>query len=573
MARSQDHPSRMRPLLTLLGALAGLCAWFLSDVLQGEIDDARLFLLLAAATGGGFFMLLALVGPNRLLPSLPWSLAIPAVVSGLLYWASFRYDTVESYLGAGYPLAAFCLFLIIATPFAAAHLRGSGRGPRYADLFDLGWRIFVRYLAAVLFTVLFWALLALSDALFTLVGLHLLTSIRQADPLAWVMTGAVFGLALGVLHELREYLSPYLVLRLLRLLLPVVLIVVAVFLLALPVQGLSNLVGNLSAAGTLMTAALVSIVLITVAVDRDGVEEVRLPWMRVAVQSLALLVPLLVGLAIHALGLRIAQYGWTPQRVVASTVAAVLLLYGLAYGGAVALRVRWPDRIRGANVVLALAVLGVIAILLSPALVPERIAAQSQVARYLSGSAAAEQMPLERMARAWGRAGVQALDRIGGDAAIAGRIAALGQLDAPLSRQELRRDVAARLPVQGGDPLRPAQLRDIDDAALGQWRQACIRTVAGGPGCVLVFGDFMAGGAARSGLLLLQGETGGVSVQSVRMSGGQLRFLGYVIDLLDGAAYDLPQNVLEAVHAGNARVAPPGINALIVGEHALFPHN
>ncbi|SNR64603.1 DUF4153 domain-containing protein [Puniceibacterium sediminis] len=564
---------RLRPQVTLLGALAGVAAWLFWDVLYVEmIGDLRLFMAFGAATFGTFFMLLALVGPARFWPSLPWSVGVSGIGAGLLYWASYRYAVVETFLNAGYPLVSFWLLLVIATPFVAARLRAPDGWTSYPALFDLSWRIFVRYLSALLFTALFWGLLALSNALLNLVGLDLMSWIQRAEPLSWVLTGAVFGLALAVVHELRDYLSPYLLLQLLRLLMPVVLLVVVVFLLALPFQGLSHLVGNLSAAGTLMTAALAAIMLISVSVDRDSMDEVHLPSMRFMVQLLSLLVPVLAVLAVYALWLRVQDYGWTPQRLMAATVAGVVLLYGVAYGGAVAFRRNWAGRIRTANVRLALMTLCITVIWLSPALVPERISANNQLARYRAGILLAKDLPLQEMARQWGVAGTNALGQIREDKTLAERITAL-EAEVPLTAADLRATVALQMPVLGANALSVSQLTDIGEDTLAQWHQSCDRPVTGGPGCALVFGDYLPGQNGHTALLLLNTGAGVVTVSGLRLVEGKLQFWGYAMDLMQGAAYDLPLSFLESVHAGTARIAPPEINALIVGEHAVFPHN
>ncbi|PIL20275.1 hypothetical protein P775_10010 [Puniceibacterium antarcticum] len=568
-----DPAARLRPQITFLGALAGLAGWLFWSVLYDQmIGELRLFMLFAAASYGTFFMVLALVGPARFWPSLPWSIGLSSLGAGLLYWASFRYASVDAFLSAGYPLVGFWLFLFVATPFVAAQLRSTGGWSDYPALFDLSWRIFVRYLSAVLFTALFWGLLALSDALLNLVGLELMSTILRYQPLPWVLTGAVFGLALAVVHELRDYLSPFLVLQLLRLLLPVVLVVVLVFLLALPIQGLSHLVGNFSAAATLMSAALAAIVLITVAVDRDSTEEVHLPWMRAIVQILALLVPILAALAIYALWLRLHSYGWTPERLMAATVAGMVLLYGLSYGAAVALRRNWSSRIRQANVGLALLTLAVIVVWLSPLLVPERIAARDQLARYRDGILPASDVPLREMAQDWGKAGEEALEQLREDPALAPGFAMLAGERAVVA-EDLRASVATQMPVLGGEPLTEAQLGMLDDDTLAQWQQACGRAVVGGPGCALIFGDFMPDLAETSAILLLNTGEGSVTARSLRVVDGRLQFWGYAIDLSKDRNFDLPFAILEDLHAGKARVAVPGIKALIVGTHALFPHN
>ncbi|MEY8837405.1 DUF4153 domain-containing protein, partial [Cribrihabitans sp. XS_ASV171] len=120
-----------------------------------------------------------------------------------------------------------------------------------------------------------------------LVEIDLLEKLFRTDWLAFALSGAVLGLALAVLHELRDRLSPFLVLRLTRLLVPVLLAVVAVFLVALPLRGLSRLFGEFSSAGTLMSVTIAAITLISTALDRDRAHEVESPGLRLATRILS----------------------------------------------------------------------------------------------------------------------------------------------------------------------------------------------------------------------------------------------------------------------------------------------
>lgn len=566
---------RLRLAMVLFGVLAGLAAWMFSDVLPTWIEEGRSYLFFSALTFGFFAMLLALTGPARPLPSVPLAAAGALVAAGLLWLGSWRHDSVETYLQLGYPMAAFGLMLLVATPFAAAAL-WSWRGWRdYPTLFELSWRILVRYASAVIFTLLFWGLVLLSDALLRLVGVNLMTWIQSVEALSWLLTGAVFGMALAVVHEMRDYLSPYLVLRLLRLFVPVVLAVVAAFLLLLPVRGLSGLVGALSAAGTLLSAALAAIVLITVAVDRDAREEVGPGWLRTSVQALALLVPLLGALAIYAIWVRVGQYGWTPERLMAASVALVLTLYGLAYSGAVLGGDGWMVRLRAANVAMALLVLALCALWLSPVFVPERIAAQSQLARFEAGRTAAGDLPLQELSGGWGKAGLAVLAELEADPGLAQRIAAARALRAAPSRAldaaALRAALGGLLVVQGG-VLTDGMLDGVGETELAGWYDACQRAVTGGPGCVLVLGRFAPGEAVTRGLLFLnRGDR--VDSQALVLREGVLLNEGYVVDASPGSAFGLPVAVLEALHRGEGRVAPAGMQTLQIEGHAFFPEN
>jgi hypothetical protein len=244
----------------------------------------------------------------------------------------------------------------------------------------------------------------------------------------------------------------------------------------------------------------------------------------------------------------------------------------VAYGGAVALRHNWAQRIRSANIGLALVTLGLIVVWLSPLLVPERIAVRDQLARYEAGTLTATDLPLQEMAQRWGVAGSGALEMLREDPELMARIDELEEMPVPVP-QDLRADIVARLPVTGADTLREAQLDDIEDAILIQWLQACDRAVTGGPGCALVFGDFKQTGTRDAAILLLRTDDGRVISNGLALANGRLQFRGYTLDLRQGGSYDMPVSVLEAVHSGTARIAPPAINALIVGDHALFLHN
>ncbi|NWO81805.1 DUF4153 domain-containing protein, partial [Escherichia coli] len=78
------------------------------------------------------------------------------------------------------------------------------------------------------------------------------------------------------------------------------------------------------------------------------------PLLRFGAMALgAVILPLAV-LAAVATGLRVGQYGYTPERLWAIVFVGIALLYGLAYLGALILgRLQWTVRVRPANLTLA----------------------------------------------------------------------------------------------------------------------------------------------------------------------------------------------------------------------------
>jgi len=365
----------------------------------------------------------------------------------------------------------------------------------------------VRYVAAWGFVAVFWILAFLSDALLELVEIRTIETLMRLDWLRFTVTGALLGLGLAVVYELRAMISPYLILRLLRLTVPLVLVVVGIFVAAVPLRGLSDLFGGFSAAGTLMGTAIAAITLISAALDRDDTQAVSTPGLRGATQGLALLLPALAALALVAVGLRVGQYGWTPDRVLAAAVAVFLLAYALGYAGSVLLRRGWAARIRGCNTVMALAVIAGTALWMTPALDAYRVSANSQAARHLEGGVALDRLPLWQMAHDWGRAGEAALDRLaaGTDAesraALDERLTTLREMPnafqyeqaiACRARPDQAAALAAILPLRPeGTEIDPLTLAGLPPYRLTQVLEGCRRPLPDGrPGCVLLMGGF-----------------------------------------------------------------------------------
>ena len=344
-----------RVRLGLLGLMAGLSAWLLVDVLPDRMAGLPRLHLFVTSLGAAFFpAALALSGPLPPRRALVAAGLLALPLAGLMAWASLRFDDVAGFLATGHPWIGLALLLGLALPFLIAGL-GPGRRPTdYAVLFTQSWMIVVRFAAAWLFVGLVWGVLFLSNALLGLVGIDVIERLMNRAEMPYLLSGLMLGLALAVVDELSEYVSPELVLQMLRLLLPVVLVVVAVFLAALPFRGLSNLFGDFSAAAILLAMAFGSATLVSSGLDASDERWAPggLTWW--CCRLLALVLPVLAALAGVAVWLRVAQYGLTPDRVVAGAMAALALGYGLAYAGSVLAGPGWGARIRRANVGMAL---------------------------------------------------------------------------------------------------------------------------------------------------------------------------------------------------------------------------
>jgi hypothetical protein len=460
----------------------------------------------------------------------------------------------------------------------------------YAALFDAVWRIVLRYIVAGLFTLVVWLTVFLAHSLLGVVGIEIIGDLVAIDGVAFAVTGGVFALGLAVAQEYAGTLSPYIVLRLLRLLLPPLVGVTGLFLVALPFRGLSGLFGGLSSAGVLMSVAILGITLVAIAADRSEAEAAASATIRLSARLMAVFLPFLGGLAVLAVAIRVREYGWSPDRVVAMTAALATTAYALAYAGAAILgRDRWMDWLRRVNVPLALG-LGLVALLLlTPVIDPQRISAQSQVARFESGAVDADAIDLWSLREDWGRAGQAAIARLGAPdhpraTDIEERLAALEAAGdrysfeaalPPAAQAALAAEIRDRMAVYPAGATVPEGLLDVMPVdELRRWREACERrTPAGNPGCVAVLADLLPAEAGDEVLLftlITDDYVNWTAVVPARATGGDstpplvpLQVVG------DYSALARPE-ALDRLLSGEFSVAPMSLNGLTVGGTTVF---
>ncbi|ADE86361.1 DUF4153 domain-containing protein [Rhodobacter capsulatus] len=482
----------------LIGMLGGFAFWGLFDRFE-VLETWRLAVPALVGAGAFFFATLAMAADLGLRRAALAGGAIAAVAGGLVALKGLGFESGAQMLATGHLGGAMVALAVMPVPFALGWGLGGRAGlTDYRVLFTESWNIVVRYVSAGLFVATALLVLWLLGALLQLVGVTVLHDVLRDDLGLWLISGAVLGLAFSVVTELSDTVSPYLLLRLLRLLTPLVLGVVVVFVAALPLRGLGALFGEISAASALLATAIAAIGLISIVADEDDVEAAQGLILTLSARGLMALVPVLAGLAIWALALRIGQYGWTPERVAASALAFVVAGYGLGYLLALGLGGRWRAALRRVNVAMALAILALAVLWLSPGLSPEAIAVRSQLARFEAGRATVAQLPLWEMKHDWGLAGQRGLERLGArdEAALAER---LQQLATAEGRWQFEH--AAETGAPALDRLRAAVTLWPAGAA---WPEGLAETLAGDlrapdlGGCAAAAG----GGSGRCALVL-----------------------------------------------------------------------
>lgn len=550
--------AKHRGIMALIGALAGGSLYLVALVIDANWLVGRPALAAALAAGVFFGGLLITAGPLSLIRAAMGALAIAAVVAALVTFASLRFGVPDNVAGSILTMVSVLILMWLPWPFVIAH---AGQGWRdYPSLFSEAWGIVVRTSMALIFTGIVWAVIFLSKALLGLVGVDVIGALLDQPYMPWLITGTVLGLALAVVNELADVLSPNLVLRLLRLLLPVVLVVMVIFLVALPIRGFAMIFGEVSSAMVLLAMAGAAVMLVTSALDQKDVLAAHSAVMVQSARLMAAIVILPAGLAAWALWMRVNDHGWTPVRLLAATVVVLVVLYGLLYLLAVLRGHWWMERIRQANIWMAVAMMAV-AILWLTVLNPEGISARSQLVRIADGRTPVQDMELDEF-NDWGLAGATALGRLKELAKTNQPLAdRLAGVNAPPFVQDpavLQKALAAAMPMQPDTDvaraLRDRILTAVPVEDLQGWQTQCDAHLPhGSPGCVLVVADFLPASPGDEAMLVSRDSDGYLSMEGFAFDGATI--MRHPITAYDGALPGYEDGV--ALIDGLQKTQPP----------------
>jgi hypothetical protein len=235
--------------------------------------------------------------------------------------------------------------------------------------------------------LLFWGILWLGAALLGFIGFKWLTDLLTNEYFAWPMSGIAFGAAVHLGDVQTKLLANVrnLILGVLSWLLPVITIIGGIFAVSLLVSGLAPLWATKAATVTLLSGCIGFVLLINAAYQQGDIERPVPVVLRWCVRGAALLLLIFSALAAWSLGLRINQYGLSPDRVFAGLGVIIALLYGAGYSFAVFVPGRWMAKIETLNIYFAMAICLLFIAILTPVAAPGRLSVSDQVARLNSG--------------------------------------------------------------------------------------------------------------------------------------------------------------------------------------------
>ncbi len=349
-------------------------------------------------------------------PMLIWFGAAGATVFSLGVWSFYR-DAGAGGSEQGFPFMAAwacAVLLFIAHHLIVAAILARRWIAPYVEYFDMAWRHAVQLALSLAFVGVFWLVMVLGAALFKLIGIDGLQTLIGKD---WFNTPVSFLMFAAAVHisDMRAALVlgiRTIILTLLGYLLPLVVVLAAAFLGALPFTGLHALGAANSAAAILLGVTSVLTIFLN-AVYQDGAAERQPPAvLRWALRLSPFLLLILVPLAAYELVGRVMAHGWTPERV----TAMACIVAGAAHMGGYVWASLSPGRpmarLEIVNVLSAALVVVVMLALLSPVADPARVSVDSQLAALSQGKVTPQAFDYEFLGQRSARFGREALERL-----------------------------------------------------------------------------------------------------------------------------------------------------------------
>jgi hypothetical protein len=485
-----DPPWPLRPwIMAAICAVAGLAFHLL---ISHSYDDPLSHWRSALATAVAAAAVVFVLGVEQ--RRWHWALGFAlgwGVILGLVAWQTAAYNLQGSPIE--WPFWSGILAVLVATPLFQTR-RDVAPDWRFWKLWTMpyerlhshAWTDAVIGAASLAFVGITFLLTVLIGQMFKLIGINLIFDLLNDEWFGWMLAGAAFGGAVGLLRERDKLVATLqrLVMMVLAVLAPVLAVALVLFLLSLAGTGLQKLWDSgFSTAAVMMGAAAFAVLLANAVIGNGRDDRATNPALRWAAPVLAVAVLPLAGIAFYSMHLRVIQYGWTPERIWGVIAAMIALAYGIAGVWAVVKGRRdFDDMLRPLQQKLAIGLALLALFLALPILDFGAISTRDQLARLKSGATPVEKFDWAALAYDFGPSGRAALKELErspikarADAAKAA-LAAKNRWD--LTGPEgptLLRPFAERLQVvPAGRPLPPEALDRISGSYMCSRAKACV---------------------------------------------------------------------------------------------------
>jgi hypothetical protein len=348
-------------------------------------------------------------------------------------------------------------------------------------------------------------------------------------------------------------------------LLPIIVLFAAAFLISLPFKGMDILWKTHHTSQIMLGAAAWLISLINAAYQDGAPEHTPPKILRYAGIFGAVLVLPLTAIAVCAIGVRAAEFGWTVNLVEVAACSFISGCYAIGYLMAAVPVGPWLKRLEKTNIYTAFAILAVLLALYTPVADPARLAVASQMQRLDSGAISVDKLDLAYLRRSgerYGAAAIRNLKNRTSDPAMLTKIDdALKPGPAPFVPgtppvPPTPQDLSANITVHPANHNLPDSFlqQDWQTEKNPQGLPLCLHNKVAKCDAVLI--DASPLGAAR---ILIVGAIGAFNIDVFTQSA-----TGWI---LSGSFSDACKNAREDVLAGNVQFTAAGGEDVVVNGH------
>ncbi|SEN24171.1 protein of unknown function [Duganella sp. CF517] len=464
-------------------------------------------------------------------------------------------------------------FFFIAQSLVLSGVHDRRRVASYGTYFEVAWKLGVQLLFSVFFVGALFMVLFMGSALFKLIKLNFLEQLLTE---AWFNVPVVFTAFSCAMHitDVRPAIVRgirTLLLVLMSWILPVAAVIVTGFLCSLPFTGLQALWETRHATSVLLAAVVVLVVLINAAFQNGDAAAGVQAIVRLSTRAACILIFPLTAIGIYALGLRVAQYGWTTDRIIAAACLLVASCYAIGYAWAAYQYDTWLRPLAPVNVTAAFLVIAVMLALFTPIADPARISVNSQMARLESGKTAVGQFDFRFLRFEGGRYGKAALERLehwsaGGDVALVRAEAARMLALADHERWPTPRPSGAPIDVEGHVTAWPSGARLPASFVSQRWQDVaddqkpeCLRSKEGSCDGFMI--DLTGDGV--DDVLLINSSSGNNALMT-QDAEGKWRSIGSI-------SYKISRchPLIDKLKQGDFSIVPPKVRELDIGGHRV----
>jgi len=407
-------------VIVILAVLQGLIFWLISEAAERKlwVFDT----LFATLTGYA----LVFSGPTTFQLTVSFSRSIEAAISsifvGIIFGSLAAYiswsATVDSQMFASDTVDSSAVSLFIAwfvlLPFLQCKLERDNFSSDYPRLYYFAWRNTMTLILTIIFIGICWMLLFFWGELFDVINVDFFSKLFKEEWFIYCVTGLFFGLGIVIARtqDRAVEVAHFILLSLLKWLLPVLCLILVGFLISLPITGFDTLLKSRvwSPVGILI-AGLVLLVSFVNGVYRDGRQsEAYTKYIDKFIALTLIVAPVFASLCVYGLWIRITKYGWSVDRYWAAVITILLCAYVFGYAATqIASRGNVLRGLGKVNIFVAFCIIGIGIISNTPLMDPMKISAASQLGRLIDSSISGSEFDYRYLRRSLGKSGDKAL--------------------------------------------------------------------------------------------------------------------------------------------------------------------